>query len=115
MRNSSGGIIVRLDAPAVLYSGSNRIGLAVIIRNHELAEYSRSNSGCVIVPADVAARGIRHELVIEPINSRPPAGSYSGVVSLVFEPEMLFQAAPGVNPIVAGLLSQRFQNLCAMF
>jgi hypothetical protein len=110
MKNSSGGIIVRLDAPAVLYSGRNRIDLAVILRTHELADYSNRNSGCVIVPADEAARGVRYKLAIEPITPRPPAGSYSGVVSLVFEPEVLVQAGQGMSPFMANFLNQRSQS-----
>lgn len=112
MRNSSGGIIVRLDAPAALYSANNRIDLAVVLNNYELVDYSNGNRGCTLVPASVAARGVRYELAIEPINTRPPAGNYSGVVSLVFEPEVLIQVPPGGNPLITGILNQRFQNPC---
>lgn len=119
MRNSSGGIIVRLDTPAVLYSANNRIDLSVILNRHEVSEYSNNNLGCIIVPVEDAAIGKRYELAIEPVNARPPAGSYSGVVSLIFEPQGFLQVPQAGDASTTSFLNhsllRRLQNLCSMF
>lgn len=83
MKSTAKGIVAHLDAPAELFDGRNKIALAVKVGNTAVTANSPSTVGQA---ADVKA-GMRQTMSIEPAaGSAFEAGSYTGTVSVVFEP-----------------------------
>src|SRR5690606_16225419 len=83
MKNTTGGINARLDAPAELFDGKNKIALTVKGGDATVTTSARS-----VAAASEVVAGARKTLSIEPVTggAAPEAGNYTGTVSVVFEP-----------------------------
>lgn len=99
MKNTAGGIQAVLDSPSRLYSGSNYLPLYVLINDRLIPESAR----CRIAQHDDVKAGRRYVMEIRHDGSREVAGSYTGAISIIFQPEAPpFELIEGLPPLRFG-------------